>query len=84
LLETKTRKQEIIDAFHFRHAAKRFNIAKKINEEDFHFILETGRLSICIDSCPIEGFDYNAVNKILQNKKDNGSSCTMGEMNTSP
>jgi nitroreductase len=45
LLETKTRKQEIIDAFHFRHATKRFNSSKKISEEDFHFILETGRLS---------------------------------------
>ncbi|WHX98189.1 nitroreductase family protein [Neobacillus sp. DY30] len=43
--ETKTRKQEIIDAFHFRYATKRFNAAKKIKEEDFHFILETGRLS---------------------------------------
>lgn len=45
MLETKTRKQEIIDAFHFRHATKRFNSSKKISEEDFHFILETGRLS---------------------------------------
>jgi nitroreductase len=45
LLDTKTRKQEIIDAFHFRHATKKFNSSKKISEEDFHFILETGRLS---------------------------------------
>jgi nitroreductase len=45
MLDTKTRKQEILDAFHFRHATKRFNDEKKIKDEDFHLILEAGRLS---------------------------------------
>ncbi|MFD2046545.1 NAD(P)H-dependent oxidoreductase [Ornithinibacillus salinisoli] len=38
-------KQEIMDAFHFRHATKEFDPDKQISDEDFHFILETGRLS---------------------------------------
>ncbi len=38
-------KQEILSAFLFRHACKEFDPAKKISEEDFLFILETGRLS---------------------------------------
>jgi nitroreductase len=45
MLDTKTRKQEILDAFHFRHATKRFNDEKKIKDEDFYLILEAGRLS---------------------------------------
>ena len=36
---------EIIDAFHFRHACKVFNAEKKISDNDFMTILETGRLS---------------------------------------
>jgi nitroreductase len=39
------RKQEILDAFHFRHATKQFDPDQKIPEDDFRFILETGRLS---------------------------------------
>lgn len=38
-------KQDILDAFNFRHACKEFDSAKKIGPEDFEFILETGRLS---------------------------------------
>ncbi len=38
-------KQDILDAFHFRHACKEFDPARTIPEEDFAFILETGRLS---------------------------------------
>ncbi|WP_421383706.1 NAD(P)H-dependent oxidoreductase [Bacillus salacetis] len=38
-------KQDILDAFHFRHATKQFDPDKKIPEDDFRFILETGRLS---------------------------------------
>lgn len=38
-------KQEILDAFHFRHACKQYDPTKKISAEDFDFILETGRLS---------------------------------------
>ena len=37
--------QTIVDAFHFRHATKEFDPAKKISDEDFNTILETGRLS---------------------------------------
>ncbi|HVN48537.1 MAG TPA: NAD(P)H-dependent oxidoreductase [Bacteroidota bacterium] len=38
-------KQEILDAFLFRHACKEFDPNKKIPEEDFQFILEAARLS---------------------------------------
>jgi nitroreductase len=38
-------KQAILDAFHFRHACKEFDPARKISPADFDFILETGRLS---------------------------------------
>ncbi|PEB51680.1 NAD(P)H-dependent oxidoreductase [Bacillus pseudomycoides] len=38
-------KEEILKAYHFRHACKEFDVNKKISDEDFHFILETGRLS---------------------------------------
>lgn len=39
------RQQDILDAFHFRHACKTFDPARKIPEDVFRFILETGRLS---------------------------------------
>ncbi|SCY34774.1 NAD(P)H-dependent oxidoreductase [Desulfoluna spongiiphila] len=39
------KKQEILDAFMFRHACKEFDATKKIPKDDFSFILETGRLS---------------------------------------
>ena len=38
-------KQQIIEAFQFRHATKSFDPTKKITEDDFSFILETARLS---------------------------------------
>jgi nitroreductase len=38
-------KQEILEAYHFRHACKAFDPSRKITPEDFQFILETGRLS---------------------------------------
>lgn len=38
-------KEKILDAYNFRHACKEFDVEKKISEEDFKFILETGRLS---------------------------------------
>lgn len=38
-------KQDILDAYHFRHACKEFDPGGKIPREDFDFILETGRLS---------------------------------------
>ncbi|WP_459503268.1 NAD(P)H-dependent oxidoreductase [Bacillus sp. C1] len=41
----KHTKEEILQAYQFRHACKEFDVNKKISDEDFHFILETGRLS---------------------------------------
>ena len=43
-VQTK-KKEEILQAFKFRHATKLFDASRKITEEDFAFILETGRLS---------------------------------------
>ena len=37
--------QKIIDAFEFRHATKQFDPSKKVSDEDFETILESGRLS---------------------------------------
>ena len=45
MVETQSKKQEILNAHLFRHACKVFDIGKKISDEDFRFILETGRLS---------------------------------------
>lgn len=42
---TENKKQEILKAYQFRHACKLFDTNKKISDDDFHFILETGRLS---------------------------------------
>ncbi|MNO19114.1 putative NAD(P)H nitroreductase YfkO [compost metagenome] len=41
----EAKKQEILNAFQFRFATKEYDESKKISEEDFHFILEAGRLS---------------------------------------
>jgi len=38
-------KEIVIEAFNYRHACKEFNPEKKIADQDFTFILETGRLS---------------------------------------
>lgn len=40
-----TSKQDILDAFQFRHACKEFDAERKIPGADFDFILETARLS---------------------------------------
>jgi nitroreductase len=45
MIRTESKKQEILNAYQFRHACKTFDTNKKISDEDFHFILETGRLS---------------------------------------
>ncbi|NMO94291.1 NAD(P)H-dependent oxidoreductase [Paenibacillus lemnae] len=44
-MNIQQKKKEILEAFTFRHAAKSFDPSKKISDEDFQFILETGRLS---------------------------------------
>ncbi|GMA99045.1 NAD(P)H-dependent oxidoreductase [Pelosinus sp. IPA-1] len=38
-------KKQILEAYNYRHACKEFDSSKKISDEDFNFILETGRLS---------------------------------------
>ena len=38
-------KNNIMNAFNFRHACKEFDLNKKISDENFNLILETGRLS---------------------------------------
>ncbi|QUL57255.1 NAD(P)H-dependent oxidoreductase [Paenibacillus tritici] len=38
-------KQQILAAYKYRHATKVFDSSRRISEEDFGFILETGRLS---------------------------------------
>ncbi|XEC94302.1 NAD(P)H-dependent oxidoreductase [Paenibacillus tarimensis] len=45
MIGTESKKQEILKAYQFRHACKAFDTNKKISDEDFYFILETGRLS---------------------------------------
>ncbi|MDG4656443.1 NAD(P)H-dependent oxidoreductase [Ectobacillus antri] len=44
-MNKEAKKQEILEAYQFRHATKEFDPEKKISEEDFAFILETARLS---------------------------------------
>lgn len=39
------KKKELLEAYNFRFACKEFDQEKKVSEEDFEFILETGRLS---------------------------------------
>ena len=38
-------KQEILNAFQFRHACKEFDVTKKVPEPDINFILQTANLS---------------------------------------
>jgi len=45
MIGIESKKQEILKAYQFRHACKEFDTNKKISDEDFRFILETGRLS---------------------------------------
>ncbi|WP_297632743.1 NAD(P)H-dependent oxidoreductase [uncultured Clostridium sp.] len=39
------KKEEILEGLNFRHACKEFDKSKKIDEKDFEFILESGRLA---------------------------------------
>jgi len=39
------KKYELLKAYYFRYACKAFDPEKKISDEDFEYILETGRLS---------------------------------------
>ncbi|NGZ76283.1 NAD(P)H-dependent oxidoreductase [Saccharibacillus alkalitolerans] len=44
-MSSETKRQEILEAYRFRHATKSFDPARKIPDEEFEFILETARLS---------------------------------------
>lgn len=44
-MDKKLIKEQVLNAFNFRHACKEFDATKKISDDDFNFILETGRLS---------------------------------------
>ncbi|WP_412518308.1 NAD(P)H-dependent oxidoreductase [Staphylococcus simulans] len=44
-MEQQAIRDQILQAFNFRHATKRFNPEKKVSTEDFHTIIESGRLS---------------------------------------
>ncbi|GMK47466.1 putative NAD(P)H nitroreductase YfkO [Paenibacillus glycanilyticus] len=44
-MDIETKKKELIDTYYFRHATKEFDPTRKISDDDFRFILETGRLS---------------------------------------
>lgn len=65
-------KNEIIKALNFRYACKEFDKNKKINEEDLHLILESGRLSP--SSIGIEPWKFLVItNEELKNKLANVS-----------
>ena len=38
-------REDVLSAFQFRHATKKFDATKKISDQDFQVILEAGRLS---------------------------------------
>ncbi|MEK3883529.1 NAD(P)H-dependent oxidoreductase [Paenibacillus sp. PL2-23] len=38
-------KEQILEAYRFRHATKEFDVDRKVSRADFDFIMETGRLS---------------------------------------
>ncbi|MCK9861541.1 NAD(P)H-dependent oxidoreductase [Paenibacillus sp. ATY16] len=59
IVNTAQKKKEILDAYAFRHATKQFDPDRKISDEDFRFILETGRLSP--SSVGFEGWKFLVV-----------------------
>ena len=42
---TKISKEDVLNAFQFRHATKEFDASKKLSEDDINFILKTANLS---------------------------------------
>ncbi|MDO7908060.1 NAD(P)H-dependent oxidoreductase [Paenibacillus sp. JX-17] len=44
-MNQQAKRQELLDAFEFRHATKSFDPDRKVSDEDFHTILEAARLS---------------------------------------
>lgn len=45
IINHEMKKQEILEAFQFRHATKEFDPNKRISDDNFNTILEAGRLS---------------------------------------
>ena len=44
-MEQKSRNEQILDVFRFRHACKKYDASRSVSEEDFATILESARLS---------------------------------------
>ncbi|MCQ4088013.1 NAD(P)H-dependent oxidoreductase [Saccharibacillus sp. JS10] len=44
-MSSEVKRNEILEAYRFRHATKTFDSTRKIPQDEFEFILETGRLS---------------------------------------
>ena len=42
---THISKEDVLNAFQFRHATKEFDASKKLSEDDINFILKTANLS---------------------------------------
>lgn len=74
-------KEHVISASQYRHATKIFNATKKISEEDFNYILETGRLSP--SSIGLEPWRFIVVqNPELRNKLKAVSPGAQGQLDT--
>ncbi|OIJ16826.1 NAD(P)H-dependent oxidoreductase [Anaerobacillus alkalilacustris] len=74
-------KQQILDAYQFRHATKKFDPTKKISEADFDFILETARWSP--SSIGLEPWKFVVIeNEDLKNKLKEVSWGAQGQIPT--
>jgi nitroreductase len=74
-------KEHVLSAFHYRHATKRFDPTKNISEEDFNYILETGRLSP--SSIGLEPWRFVVVqNSALRDKLKAVSPGAQGQLDT--
>ncbi|MEC0128222.1 NAD(P)H-dependent oxidoreductase [Paenibacillus pabuli] len=74
-------KEQVISAFQYRHATKTFDTTKKISEDDFNYILETGRLSP--SSIGLEPWKFVVVqNPELRSKLKKVSPGAQGQLDT--
>jgi nitroreductase len=74
-------KEQVISAFQYRHAAQAFDSTKKISEDDFNYILETGRLSP--SSIGLEPWKFVVVqNPELRSKLKKVSPGAQGQLDT--
>nr|WP_145471743.1 NAD(P)H-dependent oxidoreductase [Staphylococcus pettenkoferi] len=80
-MSNKDMQQTIIDAFNYRHATKRFDASKKIDDSDFDTILEAGRLSP--SSLGLEPWRFLVVqSEYLRNKLHELSGGARGQLET--